>query len=149
MAYEHTKFEREPDAVYRTTAYNVAERSDFQTQYSYFPSIGKPIIAAINGPVALIALTAEEALKLGLVNQVHDAGTLMPAVKANAADLAKNVSPRSMAVKKRQVYNARLQGLSEAVAIGNEEMLKSVASEDFKEGVAHFLEKRPASFTGR
>jgi len=28
-------------------------------------------------------------------------------------------------------------------------MLASFPSEDFKEGVAHFVEKRPAAFTGR
>lgn len=195
---------REAGSVYGTKAYNVSIRSDFQTQYSYFPSIKKPIIGAINGPAAglgmvislycdmrfasrdaifmtafakrgLIAehgiswmlprlighsaaldlllssrkVTAEEALQLGLVNQVHDAEALMPTVKAYSADLAQNVSPRSMAVMKRQVYDAQFQSLSEAVATGNEEMIKSFASEDFKEGVAHFLEKRPAKFTGR
>ncbi|MCF8467695.1 MAG: enoyl-CoA hydratase [Sneathiella sp.] len=194
---------REPRAVYGTRPYNVAVLPDYQTQYSYFPSISKPILGAINGPAAglgmvislycdmrfasrdavfmtafakrgLIAehgiswmlprligpsaaldlllssrkVTAEEALRLGLVNQVYDADALMPAVQAYAADLAHNVSPRSMAVMKRQVYNAQFQSLSEAVAVGNEEMLKSFESEDFKEGVVHFLEKRAPNFTG-
>ena len=31
----------------------------------------------------------------------------------------------------------------------NGDMAASFVSEDFKEGVAHFLEKRPAAFTGR
>jgi enoyl-CoA hydratase/carnithine racemase len=29
------------------------------------------------------------------------------------------------------------------------EMLESLKSQDFKEGVAHFLQKRPPSFTGK
>ncbi len=187
-----------------TAAYNAAIRPDFQTQYSYFPALSKPVIGAINGPAAglgmvialycdlrfasndaifmtafakrgLIAehgiswmlprlighaaaldlllssrrIGAEEALALGLVNQLYEASALMPAVMAYATDLAQNVSPRSMAVMKRQVYGAMFQTLNEAVAIGNEEMIKSFASEDFKEGVAHFLEKRPARFTGK
>ena len=195
---------REPGAVYGTRPYNVAVLPDYQTQYSYFPSVSKPILGAINGPAAglgmvislycdmrfasrdavfmtafakrgLIAehgiswmlprligpsaaldlllssrkVTAEEALRLGLVNQVYDAEALMPAVQAYAADLAHNVSPRSMAVMKRQVYNAQFQSLSEAVAVGNDEMLKSFESDDFKEGVAHFIEKRAPNFTGK
>src|SRR5437899_13001849 len=31
-------------------------RSDFRKTYSYFPAVGKPIIAAINGPVAGLGL---------------------------------------------------------------------------------------------
>lgn len=194
---------REPGSVEGTRAYNVAVPADYQTRYSYFPALSKPVIAAINGPAAglgmvmslycdmrfasrdavfmtafakrgLIAehgiswmlprlighsaaldlllssrkVTAEEALKLGLVNQVYEADALMSAVQAYAVDLASNVSPRSMAVMKRQVYNAQFQSLNEAVAVGNEEMLKSFASEDFKEGVSHFMEKRAANFTG-
>jgi len=34
-------------------------------------------------------------------------------------------------------------------AVANEEMVKSFASASFKEGVAHFLEKRAPRFTGR
>jgi enoyl-CoA hydratase/carnithine racemase len=33
--------------------------------------------------------------------------------------------------------------------LADTEMVESFRSEDFKEGVAHFVEKRPAAFTGR
>ncbi len=36
-----------------------------------------------------------------------------------------------------------------AVQIGDEEMRNSFGSEDFKEGVAHFVERRAPRFTGR
>ena len=39
--------------------------------------------------------------------------------------------------------------MRQAIEVGNHEMLGSFTSEDFKEGVAHFVEKRPAAFTGR
>ena len=92
---------------------------------------------------------AEEALRLGVVDHVLPADQLMAAVRAYALDLADNVSPRAMAVIKRQLWAVDQQSLREAISIGNAEMLASFASDDFKEGVAHFVQKRQAAFTGR
>jgi len=50
---------------------------------------------------------------------------------------------------KRQVYDAMFQTLGEAFDVAEREMLASLQCEDFKEGVAHFLEKRAPTFTGR
>jgi enoyl-CoA hydratase/carnithine racemase len=50
---------------------------------------------------------------------------------------------------KRQLWEAPYQSLGEAVTLANSEMFTSLQSADFKEGVAHFLERRPARFTGR
>jgi enoyl-CoA hydratase/carnithine racemase len=40
------------------------------------------------------------------------------------------------------------QGSAPAVADANQEMFLSIQSADFREGVQHFIEKRPAAFTG-
>lgn len=93
-------------------------------------------------------IDAAEALRMGLVNRVVPHAELMPAVRAYAAELAQLVSPRSMAVMKRQLWEAQFQTLAEATAIADEEMTRSFGSADFKEGVAHFVEKRPPHFTG-
>ena len=59
------------------------------------------------------------------------------------------VSPRSLKVMKRQLWDALFEGLRASLADADHEMALSLKSDDFKEGVAHFLEKRQARFTGR
>jgi len=179
-------------------------RADFQKRYSYFPAIKKPIIGAINGPVAglglVIALycdvrlasseasfttafakrgliaeygiawmlsrlcghaaaldlllsarlvSAQEAAALRLVNRVIPQESFQDEVRAYASELAHSVSPRSLRIMKRQVYDSLLQSLCEATEVADMEMFKSFDSEDFKEGVKHFLDKRKAAFTGK
>jgi enoyl-CoA hydratase/carnithine racemase len=94
-------------------------------------------------------ISAAEALAMGLVSQVRPAASLMDDVRAYARELADLVSPRSIRVMKRQIWEAQFQSLAEATAVAGEEMTRSFTSEDFKEGVAHFVEKRLPRFTGR
>ena len=93
-------------------------------------------------------LGAAEAERIGLVNKVFPQASFMEDVMAYARSLAETVSPRSMAVIKAQVWKSPFQDFNQALAVADDEMRKSFASTDFKEGVAHFVEKRPARFTG-
>lgn len=92
---------------------------------------------------------AAEARALGLVSRVIAHADFMADVTAYARMLATEVSPRSLREMKRELWNAQFQGLGDAIEAANADMAGSFASEDFKEGVAHYLEKRPAAFTGR
>lgn len=91
---------------------------------------------------------ADEALGIGLVNRVVPQDRLLAETHEYASEIASSCSPRSLRVIKRQIWEATSQTLGEAVAVAEREMSESFASDDFAEGVAHFLERRAPRFTG-
>jgi len=176
----------------------------FSYRHAYFPTVPKPIIAALNGPAAGVGLvvslyadirfasktasfttafsrrglvaehgidwilprivglpnamdlllsgrkiSAEEALQMGLVNKVFPQETFMSEVRAYALELATMVSPRSMRVMKQQLLRAQNLDFGTALHASIPDVVESLSSEDFKEGVAHFVEKRAPKFPGR
>jgi len=90
-----------------------------------------------------------EALRLGLVQQIHAPERLAEATYAYAREIAELVSPRSSRLIKRQLWELPYQSLHEALISDAEEMLRANVSEDFQEGKRAFMEKRAPRFTGR
>ncbi len=89
---------------------------------------------------------AEEAEHMGLVNAVLPPEGLMAHTYAYARELATKISPESLRATKRQIYS----GLHEdaATSVRGAQLLLDELSKraDFAEGVAAFVEKRPAVF---
>ena len=90
------------------------------------------------------AATAE---RIGIVNRVVPAEHLMDEANALATKLAQG-APLALGLAKRALNRALESSLEEALEY--EAQLQSIAgrSNDHKEGVAAFVEKRPPNFTG-
>ena len=93
-------------------------------------------------------LRGTEALRMGLVSQVHPREELAAATHAYAKEMAEACSPRSLRVLKQQLWELPFQSLHEAVASDSAAMLEANTCEDFQEGKRAFMEKRPPRFTG-
>ncbi|MEM7413308.1 MAG: enoyl-CoA hydratase-related protein [Myxococcota bacterium] len=93
-------------------------------------------------------MPAEEALRIGLVNEVVAPEALLPRVQEIAARLAKN-GPLAVQKVKEAVLRTSGVPLAEAYEIENECSAVVMASEDAREGPRAFMEKREPVFRGR
>ncbi|TMG05997.1 MAG: enoyl-CoA hydratase [Chloroflexi bacterium] len=89
---------------------------------------------------------AQEAERLGLVDRVVPGDELLPTTRGYIEDLARNSSPASIMIMKRQVYLHLMKPLHEAMEDTNRLMAESLTGDDFREGVASFVEKRAPAF---
>lgn len=89
---------------------------------------------------------ADEAARLGLVNEVVAPDELLPRAIAYAEDIATNCAPSSLAVIKQQVYADTMRDVFSASDEAEKLMGESVQRPDFIEGITSFFEKRPPNF---
>jgi 2-(1,2-epoxy-1,2-dihydrophenyl)acetyl-CoA isomerase len=93
-------------------------------------------------------LTASEAHAWGLVSEVVEADGLAERAAARAAELAA-LPTRGIALTKRLLDHAQTATLEEQLEREAQLQAAATRTEDFREGVAAFLEKRPPEFRGR
>ncbi len=91
---------------------------------------------------------AHEALAMGLVEMMVPHGELRARTMALASHMAEK-SPVALALAKEAVRASLRTGLDQGLALEAQLFLKALGSEDGREGVKAFLEKRKPSFTGR
>ena len=91
---------------------------------------------------------ADEAAELGLVKEVVPPEQLMKRVMDYAEDIARNCSPASMAIIKRQTYGDAMREVVHASSRAEALLHESLQRPDVIEGITSFLEKRLPSFPG-
>jgi 2-(1,2-epoxy-1,2-dihydrophenyl)acetyl-CoA isomerase len=94
------------------------------------------------------SVPAEEAERMGMVWQVLDDGALMAEAKKLALRLAAGPTLSYAAIKKA-MNAAATNTLDQQLDLERDSQRALGLSEDFREGVAAFLAKRPAKFMGR
>jgi enoyl-CoA hydratase/carnithine racemase len=90
---------------------------------------------------------ASEALAGGLVRSVHPADELLPTARALALEIAENTAPVSVALSRQMLW--RMLGADhpmEAHKVDSRGIAERGPSDDAREGVVSFLEKRPPQF---
>lgn len=93
-------------------------------------------------------LSAEEAQRLGLVTEVVEPGRELARAEELAAQLMEN-SPASVRATKALLSDFVKRKLDDQIKIAVDENARIRTTEDFREGVASFLEKRKPKWTGK
>ncbi len=93
-----------------------------------------------------VPIGAEAALRIGLVNRITTDGARAGA--RTLAELIARKSPQAIRFGKKAFYEQREKPLAEAYELASAVMVENMLTDDAKEGVAAFLEKRPANWGG-
>lgn len=95
-------------------------------------------------------IDAKEALKLNLVSSIHDAENLLDNAIDFTKSMVQNSAPVSIAVTRQMLWRS-LEGSGpyDAHVVESKAIDSRGASEDAKEGVSSFLEKRAAKFKNK
>jgi len=93
-------------------------------------------------------ISAEEAMRIGLVNHVYEPAELMPAAEAMARKIVAN-APLAVKFAMEAVEHGMEMPQEEGLFLEATLFGLCCATEDMREGTKAFLEKRPAQFRGK
>lgn len=90
--------------------------------------------------------TAEEALEMGLVNEVHPVQEVLPRTLEYARRLIETVAPNSLTQTRWQIYRDLHRDVASAVNDSESLLDEMMREADYAEGVAAYLERRPPTW---
>jgi enoyl-CoA hydratase len=92
---------------------------------------------------------AEEALRIGLVNEIRDGHELLDAAVAKAGEMTRN-SPFALRMTKQVLeQNAGAASLRAAIELENRTQVLATRTEDMAEALSAFGARRPPDYSGR
>jgi enoyl-CoA hydratase len=116
---------------------------------------GTQRLARLCGPGAAYELcltgemiSAEEALRIGLVNHIYDPGDLLPAAEALAQKIIAN-APIAVQLATEAIGRSAETTLEQGLFLEATLFGLVCSTADMREGTRAFLEKRPAKFQGK
>jgi enoyl-CoA hydratase len=93
-------------------------------------------------------MTAREAMDFGLVSKIAPVELFLEEAKNIAREIAKK-SPIAVGLAKEAILKTFDMTISEGLQFERKNFYMLFSSEDQKEGMKAFMEKRPASFSGK
>src|SRR5215468_5510860 len=93
-------------------------------------------------------VSAEEALRIGLVNHIYEPAELLPAAQGMAGKIISN-APVAVKFTMEAIERGTEMPLAEGLFLEATLFGVACATEDMREGTRAFLEKRPAAFKGK
>ena len=88
----------------------------------------------------------EEAYRMGYANRLCEPGESVKEAQDYLKMIAGTSAPISIMMMKKQVYKHLMRDLGESMVEDNQWMSDSLTEDDFKEGVASFVERRSPNF---
>lgn len=92
-------------------------------------------------------ISASEALQMGMIHKMYSLGIFEEEVASLATTLA-NMPTKALGLTKRLLNQSLTNNLEEQLALESDLQIEASSSNDYKEGVTAFVEKRKPEFKG-